>query len=497
MSEHESALALQISELFQTVCDQRDLVDKDLQKLRKEVVLKELQRALPKLEILLKKEIGIDINITNSDGCQDILIAIDMDKNGLGTLDRYIDNRFYNNKNIKIRTAQELQKISSNIQGDVISFKEVDDTIARCFQFSLSADFSGFLCAYSEINNNINDYSAKEIAALVLHEVGHVISCCKRLGNYKYSYELQKEQYKFFTKNATYEEKIKALKSTVATMKKTNKNKEATLVLDNLTKEMIDRLDKDGYDLGNTTGLNSILSLLGMLFVFLLMFMFFLSPLGLFYLSILTLIANSMNTIMNTIMKSDYSKIDDRMFTHRDYTIIEREADEFVSKHGYGVHLATALLKIKKIPFSGDRTNSTSKLLYYNSLFISFIGRSFLSPALCHMFPTYEIEYKRLEDIQIKTIKYLKNSSNSKEMNIAYIESIEKMDKYIKETNSDYFLHKIMYKIYSLINNITPTELFNGVIYGTLSKDMNDLIIELDKLQNNRLYVSAAKLDIL
>lgn len=493
MSEHESALALQISELFQTVCDQRDLVDKDLQKLRKEVVLKELQRALPKLEILLKKEIGIDINISNSDGCQDILIAIDMDKNGLGTLDRYIDNRFYNNKDIKIRTAQELQKISSNIQGDIISFKEVDDTIARCFQFSLRGDFSGFLCAYSEINNNINDFSAKEITAYVIHEVGHVISCCKRLGNYKYSYELQKEQYKFFVKNATYEEKIKVLKSTVATMKKTNKNKEATLVLDNLTKEMIDRLDKDGYDLTNTSGLNSIIPFVGLIFMFLFMFSFILSPFGIIYMAILSQELN----VIDMFIKGMNSKTDDRIFTQRDYTIIEREADEFVSKHGYGVYLATAILKTKKIPFMGNNTNSSSKLLYFSSLFTCFIGRTFLSPAVCYFAPDYEMEYKRLDDIQIKTIKYLKNSSNSKDINSMYIESIEKMDKYIRETNRNYFLHKVIRKIYSLINNITPTELFNSIIYGTLNKDMNDLIIELDKLQNNRLYVSATKLDTL
>ena len=238
MFEYGSKFALEITSIIQPACDKRDLIDKDLYKMRKEVVSRELETIVPKIEMCFKHHTGLDIVIRNVPSIKNAFAVFKFNKNGTGKLNKYIDERLFQTDKMKPKMAEELIKLASTFEEDIINMSAIDEEIARCFEFTINCDFISFLCAETEVNLKISDFSAEEVTSILLHELGHILNSVKRMGMKKYAFEMQKKHFTYFTKNASPEEKLKLSKIVVKTMQKEKSKGEAVLVLDNVTKEM-------------------------------------------------------------------------------------------------------------------------------------------------------------------------------------------------------------------------------------------------------------------
>jgi len=487
MTDFRSKLANDITEEFQKVCDKRDLVAVELQKLRKEVVMRELNTCLIKVEKIVLSHLQLPITLVNVDGCRGGFISINTDSKGTGGLDKYVTERFYHKNTTKPKTANEFIKISENTKKDFTSFEGVDDDVAKHFEFKLMCDFSGFFCAKSEWSLMVDDYTAEECTAILLHEMGHAISMTKRLGSTKYNFVCQKEHFNYFLNNSSGEEKKKLADYYLKVeRKKNNPDKDVVLTLDSIPRELLEASEKDKTDASLPV---SVLVTIMMVWYSLLTIPFY------YFMGI---VVELIFDIVGPIIKHEYDKTDDLPTTHRSLALLEIEADEFVARHGFAVHLTTALIKLKKTPFLAEAATSNSKLLYYTDLLLCFVGNTFIVPHLEGAFTDYENLDTRVQTMRLNTIKNLKNSTMSKEALTMYIDSIDKMEKQLKATNSMFVLGNLYGKLFRFVKNfVSPGKLYEIIIRGAWPKDVEDLMYDIEKLKNNDLYVSVARLKTL
>jgi len=487
MTDFRSKLANDITEEFQKVCDKRDIVAVELQKLRKEVVMRELDRCLINIEKIVLQHLQIPIAVVNIDGGRSGYMSIDMNTKGARGLEKYVTERFYHKNTIRPKTAAEFIKISENTKQDFASFQGVEEDVADCFSFKLMGDFSGFLCAKSEWNIMVEDFTAEECTAIVLHEMGHAISCCKRLGYAKYNFICQKEHYSYFMNNSSGAEKKKLADYYLKVEKKKAKpDKDVLLTLDAIPRELLEASEKEKTDSSAVIGiLQSIIFIWGTIFYW---------PILSFMSTYLALVSD----IMMPIFKHSANQEDDMPATRRGFSLLEIEADEFVARHGFAVHLATGQIKIKKTPFIASTSNANSKVLYYSCLFLSFVCNTFLVSKLDEMPWEHENLNKRVQTLRLNIIKNLKDSTMSKDAIVMYLDSIDRMEKQVKDTNSMYFWGDLYGKLFRFVKNfVSPGRLYEMIIQGAWPKDVEDLMYDIEKLKNNDLYVSAARLKTL
>lgn len=377
------------------------------------------------------------------------------------------------------------------------------------FEVTMYFDVNCAFCSQDFVPTQaVEPFTAREIAAIMMHETGHALSTVEHAGDY------------FATAD-----RIRNFANNLAS------DIDATLFINQLndvvlpyTEKMIKRLDVDTTDLRVFTNCFKVLSTacatmrnfvsekqsdesflysMGSAFstILLLWVRFFvILILDLYIFAVVTLIVYELFRVSYSDINAVGTKAGDLKTNVNNLFLIERWADEFVSRHGYGTDLISALNKINTLfdvlSATGDITSGrvrNSNLMHYlimaNVWLLNKINLfNYWEPV------TYENQYQRAVRVRQNVYAAFKQDKNMDgTVKDHYLRSVDILDKEIAKakTLSDTAFSKALYNI--LRNFTSPVRWFQLMKNANLDRDMEILCNRIDDLKNNKLYYLSTK----
>lgn len=496
----KAKLGSEIESAIQKLCDVRDS-EPDKSK-RTDVMSRKITPVLKELGSILSNYYRIQCKVCNKLGIRDAYIQMYGPNDHKIT--KVIDDRWYQKPDIKPTTAEQLSKFNKSLLNDLyLGDTDLDKgDLLYGFRFDITVDFIGFLNTSNEISVGIEDFTAAEVTAIILHELGHFISLCKRFDRSKLAIQIAKEHYSYFNKYATPEEKKKFVQYQIALM---GGKKDGPVPKEDL--EAIEKIyDADIVIKGSILDLagdvlrNILYTLGSLIFIAELLLMSIL-----FY-----QIFELLNMFILKSIGSDKSKTDDYSPIERNLALRETEADSYAVVHGYGAALSTVLSKLNKsrLLMSFYTEDSVkSKYMYYLSGFISYFFNIVGNESTDTGYYTYEPALSRMKTIKSETIKYLKDSKLPRDMIQMYLSQIDEIEKNITNARNKSIPVKVGRIIVAIVSNIMVTSITYDIgvfalktIFDRINdkiRNMPGLLRQIELLKNNDIYVASAKLRIM
>lgn len=194
------------------------------------------------------------------------------------------------------------------------------------------------------------------------------------------------------------------------------------------------------------------------------------------------------------------NKAGDLKTTMNNQFLVERWADEFVSRHGFGDDLASALNKLEKIfeftamyeGISSARMRNWSVMYYLMNFNIWLMQKIFIASYFDPII--YENQYQRIVRIKQNTLAVFKNPKLDGRVRDHYLGVVERLEKEAKEakTLSDTAFSKALYNI--LRNFTSPVRWFQLIKNNNLDRDLSIMFDRIDDLKNNKLYYISSKI---
>lgn len=378
-----------------------------------------------------------------------------------------------------------------------------------------------FMCKYlfaDKVDKEQAVPTADEIAAIMLHEIGHVMTLVE------HSFDV------FATANRVREsvhginvkkmrEDPKAMDNFIDEHKKIlNRIKKITVLLPNtqqtkklsnnigLMTDAVEKLNLLKASTDNDTIRSSIIGDNVVSFIMLLIVNIFTAfilslVIGLITLVISYLIASITNGLNKSAITTD-KKSTDRGSGYSQLFLIERWADDYAAHQGYGPELASALNKldyaVKHIlmMFDDQGLRNSSNFFTLNEIAEAFFDLPNLICAPPLMDGIYEDDVKRIERIREDTYAFFRTNKDIpiSVMN-AYLNKIDKLNAQIKKAEETQFWSKGARETLSKIwFNLTPTGIYALLNNGNLQKDLDLLNDQVDAMRNNSLYYWSYKI---
>lgn len=199
------------------------------------------------------------------------------------------------------------------------------------------------------------------------------------------------------------------------------------------------------------------------------------------------------------------TKAGDVKTTRNNVFLVERWADEFVSRHGYSADLATALQKMHLIWDELETTMTLSNRVrgskIWNS-YIVFLNFVVKYTSLSTYFPffgsgIYETTYKRFKrarEQQLAVFRYVTKMVPESQVR-TWIENIDRLDVALQEESpllvSRDTADAVLHLLECIVN---PVEWSRCLINGQLERDYSVLHNRIDAIRDNALYYWSEKL---
>ena len=359
--------------------------------------------------------------------------------------------------------------------------------------------------------------TADEIAAIMLHEIGHMMTLVE------HSFDM------FATANRIHEnihivnsEKLrndpKYMDSFIDEHKKIlNKIKKVAVMLPNtqqntkLSKNIkfisaaVDKLELMKITSNDAASMHTLISKL-IMFVSLIVKIILTRCVIYLGLALVTTLINSLCAslvnLSNNRSISTSGKTTDRGSGYNQLFLIERWADDYAAHQGYGPELASALNKLE-YAFKNYSMMFDDEKLRHSTWFLSLceIASKFLSlPSVLCAPPLldgiYEDDVRRIERIREDTYAFFRNNNDVPPTIInAYINKIDKLNEQIKKAEDAQFWSRGARETLSKIwFNLTPTGIYSLLKDGNLQKDLDMLNNQVDAMRNNSLYYWSDKI---
>ena len=194
--------------------------------------------------------------------------------------------------------------------------------------------------------------------------------------------------------------------------------------------------------------------------------------------------------------RSDMAKVNPQLFNSKyDETIQEAQADEFVSRFGYGMYLVSALNKIHH-KYGQVAYNDSYKIIYFIQLLVELFIVAILNVAgviyaaimiafilnANNVDQTYDYPTDRYNRIKNSIVNSLKNQKLPKDVAKDLLAQYNFIDKVMKEC--DYFKH-----IYTKLSEYITISGYQVKYYTNLQK-------EIENGLNNKLFVKSVELNL-
>ena len=544
-----SKIGKQLTEIFQEIIDYRDKFTPDqfaTEEQRHKNVITEtteffLKNSAPKMAAALRE---MNINLTNfyvyggdygfsgNAGVivhsKDIEASIELERRSVGL----------NSSLISIPREKdliELAKVTEITDLKTGTFSKPTFGNGKRVNAALFFDINTFLLAQEFFpGHEDKQFTASEIASIWLHEIGHIHTISEHLANLYHYREreqnieitLQKADFKTLKSAAPkmlseIKKRFKALKTEDSAIDK------AVGVCDTLEKFFNDKKLDDELEASEdetapsgSTITNSFFNFLKILLVFafntLLSFLTFIE-----YTASITFGFGSFNPISiviklyrelsifatnlrpsQGIRKSTDTKLNDNTSTMMNYTYVERWADEYVSRMGYGAELASSLNKLNywMTVATGSAFPVRSAAVRNNNLAITLAYLSGWMARHCRCALwflgsyTYENQFNRVARLRQNTLAVFKNENLPGDVVDNYIGSLRKLEDELKEAKSIFdneFFTALQHFLYSVT---TGSGILDLLTDANLERDYYKLQNKLDDLSNNPLFYQAARL---
>lgn len=344
-------------------------------------------------------------------------------------------------------------------------------------------------------NSFIDDFTAPEITAIMLHEVGHVMTMVERAGDFYAQTERHVNHLKNLVKFSTPKDMVLDLAKNgdeffnnladkeVVTKKEAETMKDAVKSLAYCYEEQDENILKFMASLLMTISMVAIWPIVAILPQFL----------------AAAIASRWVLDGANEFFGSKGKKTTDVKGTKMNHFMFERMADEFVSRMGLGGPLASGLNKLHKIiemlSAGGDAVAWSEwmrkvKLLHYGYKLVAVIWRipgSFISDPII-----YETPLNRLQRLVQNNMAVYKNKLPV-QVRDRYILDCEKIMAAVEETKGN-IAHKTARFVMEWLMALTsPTKLLAVLATGRLTNDYQKLLNQMEGLINNKLYYLGAK----
>lgn len=351
-----------------------------------------------------------------------------------------------------------------------------------------------FLDRFNVVDSNRSGLTAEEITAIVLHEIGHVNTLVERASKTLYLAKQFNEDRTLLSKKMTFSEidsSVDDIRNTVGPLK----NKSIDNVLTN-TRNAIDKLKAISED--NRSGFGKLFSIFFTRLLDLAKFILYLAVLICyrFYItsSIIDLALYNFANIRRSLGNKHGKKSGDVISTFSNDAQMERWADEFVSRHGRGAELSTALSKI--IVYS-----KSSPMITYNSLQSSKLAHlmamtlyGVLTAVTYHYPPIpYDEDTVRLRKIKEDCIAVFKDKDLPGFIRDNMLIQIEQADKSYREMVAK--KNNPLIKAVVFISSITSLNITALYRFISSNEDYEKLFDAMSSLDNNALYYLSSLLE--
>ena len=485
--QRQSPLAKGLVDLFQDIINYRDHIQSSIPDRVKETISYTKKILYPKFSKIVKDTTGLNCKkIVMSEGiCYGFACLMDVgDKYGWNSnmfIDSYAGTgmqEYYKwamkQYNIRCTTTKDIQNLVTSLRKDTGIFAIDQLYDGRKVAFTLYFDpYTAFLV--QEVGHNkCLPLTAEEIAAIVIHEIGHLHSMlehaldgCMRMGTVITAYE-------YFNQHATVEEKAEMVKE----LGRVSHTPDAIDKTDDLLSERKDTVGAyvlDGFGILISAIVDA--ALLAMVPAAVLTQMFSYMDDG------CTLIA----------LNSSKNKLSDQAVSVHNFKLCERLADQFVVRHGLGRGLVSSLNKIEHNAASGSGTMIFAKnsSLAWNVAKVSYFITKLLNGDMFHLEDHDEMPM-RGQLIMQETIKVFKQNLPP-DMLAYYIADYESSQQALDQRTATVRIGEGIVAFTKLLRYLVETPA--GLIFsGRFPREYEQLIYKTKQLVDNKLYYRAAKL---
>ena len=479
----KSTFGSELEELFQIVIDKRDSIDLDRPEARNRIV-EEVFKLLEKdFTAVIKKHTNLDIAVNQTSGVGAIQLTSSLVNEKINYAVDIDMVRGYYTKDTPPTTVKDFIKITNSIIDYYVPNPE--QLVYKYFKFQIVLDPLFLFNNKTMKNVHMEELTAGEATAILLHEIYHAINILKSCGVVKTKLFIAQNQYNYFIEKSSVSEKIKLLE--IAKQSESKKKFPNKKVLDSISEtieavskfdlEVIEHHSKCKLIKDNITDLTKLVL---MIFIALPISIIINDVFGQDTLKQDNFVGYLGDNYNNNSAETfdDLNKIDDFPGFKTAFAKVEMESDAFAAKHGYGAQAITALDKLLKSSLNVTQNQKKSKFAYQiNNVFV-FIFENVL-PSLD--FDLYEDMGNRMNSIRLNTIKELKNSFKNPEVLRMYLNSLSEMEKTKQDVQKRISTRAFIQRIHKFL-------------HSGFKEELDKVMKHIQTLQNNDLYISAAKL---
>lgn len=349
--------------------------------------------------------------------------------------------------------------------------------------------------------------TAAEIAAIMCHECGHANSVIEHASDMFVTAVREETFINRLTKANDTDSLMKALKEAVPWLQRKSKEKMPTAALTEFNKRACNTLatviQNVSQAYGTTPGTeNPLVPVFGVLWNGFIAICQFICILIFDYLFVIAAVwvwysLGKLFSFTNT--SSTGGKATDFGGNYNNIFLLERWADEYVTRIGLGAELASGLNKITDYYQYNNLGPISSSILRRSTLFGCICkGYSWLMNRICfftYLDPIgYEDLYARIKRMQQDVLAFFKSNDIPGAAADLWIRSIEDIEFQLKQakTLSD---TAVLKKVYGILNDLlNPVQIGILIANGDLYTDLARIQNYFDDLKNNKLYYLSTKL---
>ena len=507
----QSKFGRELDALWQSVIDYRD---KELQQLDYRVRYKKVkeffhQNITKKFMDLTWKHTGLWISecryveLWDSGFCT--WMSFGSSGSGIGTLQiENVLNGGYTEKywHMKIPdelSAKDLVTIASSYDAITGSIKKEDrEKIKNMVQSVIGFDIrTGFLLEdFLPKGSGVSNFSAQEITAIVLHEIGHTLTLiehCADLYARTSAFNYLSAAY-MAAHDTDYKAAVNLTREAAAVVKMRG-NADAASKISNLASKFEADFAKAGAAGDPPTKKKLIGGLI--MSVMYILFDAILIPIEMLF-------GNSSKAKFKAADQK--KKFGDLRGNGRMITWQERKADEYAFSHGYGAAQVNALYKlgqlftrIGKSEEEIEKINSIERLHKNISLMDKFKILVY-APLVCGDwgYSLYPAGCQRFKELLNLSVQQLKANAADPELVRKYMEDIEIIQGKIDNCNKyDEYMAKVIRGYETFNSYISIPGIFDCIVHGRVARELDNLLDDIQRLGNNMIHFYGMKMQAL
>jgi hypothetical protein len=489
----KSKFSTELIDLFQEVIDVRkSLKEKStsLSQIVSDITKYFLQVTAPKMTKCIQQHTGIPVSKLFVSKSFSTMYACTVDFGGdkgfnmYTTIQQYsglelseMDKEYIASLKQKPLTPEDLAKLTKSFDARTGKMN-ISKIAGKNISFILYFDYCSAFLAKETGHKDCEYMEASEIAAIVLHEVGHMLTLFEHASDLYFKAEFFNNTMVNYIKNT--DNKVDVIRFGLSFLEKQFPDK----------KKAVDALSaKVDEHVRNTKDDARLPTFLSLLYIAVASILTLLAILLILPFRLLWGLLSPM-----TFNIEDAKKLSDYAFLKKQYKYCEQIADEFVSRHGLSGPLGSGLQKIfDSCQVAGLTIINKNSSLAWHAAKVPYILNTLFYGDLTSGGGLYDREADRIHRAMIDLIGVFKDSTLPPEAIKFYTDDYERCKEVIESYNRKRKFTEVMYAANEFINYLLETPI-DSLFTGRFLREYNNLHNKAEQLIANPMFYHSAKL---